>query len=106
MPTKLCNHHSRCASPATYRGRCAVHARERDRETHPNKRIYSSKRWRLTRRAKLFRDPICEWPDGCDELATDVHHIIDIQAGGAIWAMANLQALCHGHHSQITKGRQ
>ena len=66
--------------------------------------IYSTKRWRITRRAYLFDHPICE---ACDrELATDVHHRTDIANGGDAWHPDNLQALCHQCHSTTTRSRQ
>jgi len=91
------------ANPATYRGRCQTCAPARERDTHPNKHIYSSKKWRVLRRHKLGINPICEWPEHeCDQIATDVHHVTAIQDGGDIWALANLQALCRYHHGILT----
>jgi 5-methylcytosine-specific restriction endonuclease McrA len=98
MPTRLCLQ-SQCPEPATYRGRCATHARAREKQTHGNKSIYNSKRWKVLRRSVLFNHPLCE----CGEIATDVHHIQDIEKGGDPWARDNLMALCHRCHSKITR---
>ena len=105
MPVRLCST-PRCPEVATCRGRCAGHARERNAETRSqNKHIYNKKRWILLRRRKLFLSPLCEW-EGCDEIATDVHHVQALQAGGLPYSLSNLQALCHSHHSRITRQEQ
>jgi 5-methylcytosine-specific restriction endonuclease McrA len=101
-PTRLC-HEPRCASPATYRGRCAQHSRQRERQTHGNKGIYATAKWRHTRKRVLFLTPLCA---KCGAIATDVHHRIDISDGGDLWALDNLEALCHPCHSKITRRAQ
>jgi 5-methylcytosine-specific restriction endonuclease McrA len=73
----------------------------REQATHPNKHIYSSKRWRILRRHILWHNPLCII-EGCDEIATDVDHIIGIEDGGDPWAPANLQSMCRPHHAQKT----
>lgn len=103
MPTRLCAE-AGCPNPATYRGRCHEHARQTNRATHRNRRIYNSRRWQLTRRLVLHDQPICARCDNA--LATDVHHIVDLEAGGDPWARANLEALCHSCHSQVTRHGQ
>lgn len=103
MPTRLCAEPT-CPTPATYRGRCPTHAKQRNRETRSrNTKIYNSKRWQITRRRKLSLTPLCE---RCGDIATDVHHREDIQQGGSPWAISNLEALCHPCHSQETRRRQ
>ena len=102
MPIRLCSTPT-CHTPATYRGYCATHAKARNRATHNphNKAIYNTKKWRMARRKKLFESPICQ---KCDhQLATDVHHIRDLDQGGDPYAPHNLEALCHSCHSQITR---
>lgn len=94
MPTRLCLT-PRCPDPATYRGRCKRHAKQRNRETHTNKTIYNTKRWQILRRSVLFNHPLCP----CGEIATDVDHINPIEQGGDAWSRQNLQALCHSCHS-------
>lgn len=103
MPTRLCLE-PRCPREATYRGRCRQHARSRERATHPNAAVYKSRRWQILRRHVLFEEPFCA--SGCGALATDVHHLVDISAGGNPWDPTNLQPLCHACHSKITRNRQ
>jgi len=94
-----------CPNPATYRGRCQRHARERQNvinlDRAAQRKIYNSKRWQLTRRKHLFDNPLCD----CGAIATDVHHKTDLADGGEPFASSNLQALCAGCHSKITGGR-
>ena len=97
MPTRLCLH-PRCPNQATYRGRCPTHATGRERETHPNKHVYNSKRWQLLRRRRLFLDPLCP----CGEIATDVDHIQAIEDGGQPYRLDNTQSLCHACHATKT----
>lgn len=99
MRRKTCLHH-RCPQPATYRGRCPIHSKERNRETHAAPtRIYSTKRWRLLRRAILTAEPLCR---DCGAIATDVDHIVPMEEGGEAWAPANLQPLCSTCHGRKT----
>lgn len=86
MPAKHCLERG-CANTATYRGRCQRHAKQRERATHPNKHVYNRKRWGLTRRAQLDREPFCREcrAEGVESLATDVDHIVAIQDGGDPW---------------------
>lgn len=60
-------------------------------------------RWQRTRRRFIRTHPTCEWPDGCTSPAEDVHHL-DGQGphGPQGHDPANLQALCHSHHSTVT----
>jgi hypothetical protein len=104
MPTRLCSDRTEggCPNPATYRGRCQRHAKQRNKDTHRNREIYNSKRWQILRRRILFDNPLCS----CGEIATDVHHIKDIEDGGDPWSRANCLALCHSCHSQITRAAQ
>lgn len=101
MPTRLCSE-SRCPEPASYRGRCPTHAKQRNTDTHRNRSIYNSKRWAITRNRVLFEQPLC----GCGAIATDVHHVIDLEDGGDPWSRSNLEALCHGCHSRLTRQHQ
>jgi 5-methylcytosine-specific restriction protein A len=91
-----------CPNPAVYRGRCATHQREHNRRTHRHREVYNSKKWRITRDRFLFWNPICE----CGQIATDVHHHVDLDDGGDPWDEANLRALCHPCHSTETRRRQ
>lgn len=93
----------RCANDATYRGRCRECNRRRNRETSPNQALYNRKKWKLTRRRYLYKQPLCE---RCQALATDVHHKQALQDGGNPWSMDNLEALCHACHSAETRREQ
>lgn len=69
-------------------------------------RIYGTRRWQRVRANQLNREPTCRM---CRELgmniarpAVDVDHIKPISRGGDAWNPANLQSLCHQHHSQKT----
>ena len=101
MPTRLCLA-PQCPAPQTYRGRCQRHAKERNTETHQNRKVYNSKRWAMTRKVALHTQPLCP----CGEIATDVDHIIPIEQGGDTWARANLQGLCAQCHGRKTRGEQ
>jgi 5-methylcytosine-specific restriction protein A len=101
MPTRLCLE-PKCPNPSHHRGRCQRHAKQRNKDTHRNRSVYNSKRWQMLRRRVLFDHPLCS----CGEIATDVHHIQDIEQGGDPYSRANLQALCHSCHSRITRASQ
>lgn len=101
MPTRLCLT-PKCANPATHRGRCPRHTKQRNTETRSlNKPVYNSARWKHTRQRVLFEQPLCP----CGHIATDVDHILDIQQGGDPWARTNLQALCHSCHATKTRSQ-
>ena len=105
MPVKLCSS-PRCPHPATYRGKCSHHSRVRERQTNrAGKAIYNTKRWQMTRKAYLAKQPLCE-TEGCGEIATDVHHRVDLADGGDPWNLEGLEALCHSCHSSTTRQRQ
>jgi 5-methylcytosine-specific restriction endonuclease McrA len=102
---------SGCANEPVYRGHCQRHARAKEQRTNrQGKAVYSTKRWKLLRRRKLYENPICEYVDPdegpCQELATDVHHRHSIAEGGAKWDLRNLESLCQNHHSQHTRAEQ
>lgn len=65
-------------------------------------RIYSTKKWRVTRRRKLRDSPTCE--DCGLELATEVDHAVPIEEGGAPYALSNLRSLCARCHGRKTAG--
>lgn len=107
MPIRLCST-PRCPSPATYRGRCAEHARQVNRDTHRNRSFYNGKRWRLAARRKKFDHPICEH---CDEaLAVEVHHDPPLEVllatGRDPYDPAVLFALCKPCHGRATRKEQ
>lgn len=102
-----------CPRVATYRGRCAAHAKqaERARARQPGRRRFD-RRWRQTRAAFLAHYPTCQATDEAalrdhalhGNVATSVHHKVDWQLGGAD-SWGNLLALCHRCHSRITMRR-
>jgi len=75
-------------------------------ETSDDRRPGSSYRgydrnWRRLRLWYLRRNPICQWP-GCNKPASQVDHVVPISHGGSRTDPANLQSLCHSHHSLKT----
>ena len=102
MPVKLCAS-PRCPSLATYRGKCQRHSRQRERQTNrAGKAIYNKAKWKATRKAILSESPLCP----CGEIATDVHHVVDLADGGDPWDRSNLEALCRSCHSKEGRRRQ
>ena len=79
---------------------------DRARNKQETNKWYSKRVWRdRLRPMKLRLNPICEI-DGCNRVATDVHHIRDEWKRTKDWelftTMENLKSLCHEHHSAIT----
>jgi 5-methylcytosine-specific restriction endonuclease McrA len=101
VPVKLCTAR-RCPEVATYRGRCAEHARQVNRATHQNRSIYNSKRWQVLRRRVLFEQPLC----ACGEIAVDVDHITPLEQGGAPYERANCRGMCKRCHGEKTRKEQ
>lgn len=66
--------------------------------------IYNSARWRRFRRAYLDRLPLCaDCRDrGHIELARELHHLVKLADGGAIYAVENIRGLCRRCHSART----
>jgi 5-methylcytosine-specific restriction protein A len=60
--------------------------------------------WRRCRDVHLREHPLCEEckRNGRAELATEVHHVQALSAGGERLNPANLMSLCHSCHSRIT----
>lgn len=104
-PRRRCTGDPRCHRPALPGGRCAEHARQAERARNARRAtsldVYRSKRWARLRRHVLADHPYCTVL-GCERPATDVDHIIRIEAGGDPWARTNLQPLCHAHHASKT----
>ena len=76
-PIRLCA--CRCGNTAKPgKARCVDHYREYERERSARRRettkgIFKTKKWAMTRKAVLARDPICEVCDNA--LSTEVDHI-------------------------------
>ena len=71
---------------------------------HDGKRIYQSARWRRLRDVQIQREPFCR-----DCLKYDVvtpakiaDHIVEIEDGGDVWNIDNLQSLCFSCHNAKT----
>ena len=56
--------------------------------------------WQRLRIMYLNQNPLCSTP-GCNQPATDVHHVIPLRSGGDN-SFDNLKALCHSCHSKET----
>lgn len=103
MPIRLCGTPG-CSNQATYRGLCTEHSQMRERSSHPNRRVYGKRRWRILRRAVITANPMCT---ACHEnMSTDADHITPISAGGAPYDPTNIQALCSTCHGRKTKREQ
>lgn len=101
MPSRLCLE-PRCPDLASYRGRCRRHSREQERDINrTGKDIYSTKRWQILRRRRLFIDPLCP----CGKIATDVDHIVPLPKGKS-YDLVNTQSLCKTCHSRKTRHEQ
>lgn len=67
----------------------------------PDKRRYMRAAWRRLRLAKLRANPWCVIP-GCNEVATQLDHIVPVADGGQdTWE--NTQGLCGRHHGIKTR---
>jgi 5-methylcytosine-specific restriction endonuclease McrA len=99
-----------CQAEVT-RGRCARHRREHDRRyASRNRQLYNSKRWRLTRRRKLFLSLLCELEhDGCEGLASEIHHRTPLSEDDSDrnrWSLDGLVSACRPCHSRETRREQ
>jgi 5-methylcytosine-specific restriction protein A len=66
--------------------------------------MYARKRWATTRKAKLFANPLCELEHpGCLGIASEVHHRVAMEDGGAEYALENLVSTCKPCHSRETR---
>jgi 5-methylcytosine-specific restriction protein A len=73
--------------------------------TYDDKRGSSAERgygaaWQRTRDLILQMHPTC---DVCSEQATEVHHRVPIDQGGALHDWSNLVPLCHRCHMRIER---
>jgi 5-methylcytosine-specific restriction endonuclease McrA len=94
----------RCPDFAAYRGRCERHAKERDVQINrAGRSVYNTKRWAMTRKAKLHQDSLCE---RCGQVANTVHHRTDLAQGGDPYSLANTESLCSRCHNSETRMRQ
>ena len=93
--------------------RCDKHPKEYSKDTtkerkkryvhqydSDGKNIYGSYRWRKLRNQKAKLNPICEH---CEEFGVakpveEVDHVIELEDGGEVWNINNLQSLCKRCH--------
>ena len=65
---------------------------------------YKTERWQRLRRAKLAKDPLCQYcPPGQKRLAREVDHARSIAAGGGVWDWNNLRSACTPCHSRKSR---
>lgn len=74
------------------------------KHTSINRDFYTSKAWAELRALYIKSFPLCKW---CEEEgrvveADVVDHVKEIIDGGEPLDTANLQSLCHKHHTQKT----
>lgn len=64
---------------------------------------YNTARWQRLRKVVLGAEPLCRYctEAGRTTLATVVDHIKPWRAGGEVWALDNLQALCTTCHNSV-----
>jgi 5-methylcytosine-specific restriction enzyme A len=117
MPIRLCME-PRCPNPvrdAGSKGRCELHYRQLERErgrarradARERNRFYARKRWAMTRRHKLYLNPLCELGHpGCLRIANEVHHRQAMENGGDEYAIDNLISVCKPCHSRETRHEQ
>ena len=72
-------------------------------------KIYNSSRWKQVRRQALLRDNLmcieCK-KIGVDTIATEVHHIIELNDDiSKAFDLDNLESICHKHHMEHHHGR-
>ena len=107
-PKKLCGY-GPCTELTTGKY-CLAHAkpkwadsatrREYERNRPSSTKRGYGRRWAKRRMMVLRRHPGCEMEE-CQELATEVHHILPKKERGPD-SFENLQALCKKHHTMIT----
>jgi len=85
-------------------GRCPEHKTANSRRyTRRGESVYRSKRWKGVRRLVLDRDKFCTWPDGCNEVATDVdHYPVPVEECIDPYDPDGLRGLCRRHHGSAT----
>lgn len=104
-PPRPCRH-TGCSS-LTQQKYCDVHAgddqaqrKESDQRRGSAYERGYDRAWQRFRLWFLRRHPQCEASAGCDQLATEVHHVQRLQDGGAKCDESNVQALCKPHHDR------
>ena len=80
-----------------------IEERQRKYEHHYNEKgqnVYGTYRWKKLRKAKVTSDPLCEHCMRQDiaKAVEEVDHIVELEDGGEMWDINNLQSLCKRHH--------
>lgn len=100
-PGTMCPH---CGT--VYKGRCPVcgsgWANGRRGKAWDQKTNASDARWKAVRRDQLRAFPVCQWPSGCPELATQVDHIDGTDYVTERYDRTKLRSLCDDHHNYRT----
>lgn len=92
-----------CPHPATYRGRCADHARDQERTRYnaDTRTWYSTEAWRVLRLSVLAEQPICA--DCQTKPSVECDHVVPHRGKYEFfWDRNNLQGLCKGCHGRKT----
>jgi hypothetical protein len=111
MPKKVCVARKCHRYTAPGKSMCVIHAAEQRKQNRsPFNSFYASKPWRFARERQLADHPLCQYrledDQECGKVADSVHHIIELQDGGAPRDPANLQSVCRRHHSIIHAERR
>jgi len=84
---------------------CVLHRNNPERKRSDYDWLYSTAKWRKIREVQLGKQPLCMHckEEGKTVAATQVDHIIPITKDfSKRFELANLQSLCHSHHSKKT----
>lgn len=98
-PLSYCTDFPRCKKK-TSSGRCSSCRSDAERRRGSAAKRGYGRAWERIRRNYIERNPVCERP-GCWLRATDVNHK-DGKGPLGDNSPENLEALCHGHHSEET----
>lgn len=66
------------------------------------RRARENRSYRLSRRVFLAEHPRCEFPSGCVQPATEVHHRKG-RVGALLLDQSHWSALCRDHHAWVTE---
>jgi 5-methylcytosine-specific restriction enzyme A len=86
---------------------CETHAKIKDAGDKRRNRVYTND-WHKLSRAYRLEHPLCELclAKGLLRPSGLVHHIVEIEQGGLVYADDNLQALCRPCHERIHNRRR
>ncbi|MCU1339308.1 MAG: endonuclease [Bryobacterales bacterium] len=98
-----------CPNAATYRGRCAAHARKNEAQRWEQNAGKYDTPWKKMSKLVLHSEPLCRWckAEGQVVPATQSDHIIPIDERPDLRLYKpNCMPLCHSHHSKKTNDEQ